>query len=47
MKRETVGAALRDTLPVLTGYLVLGMGFGVIMQANGFGILLPTAPCST
>ena len=30
---------LRDTLPVMTGYLVLGMGFGMIMEANGFGLL--------
>lgn len=27
------------TLPVLTGYLVLGFGFGIIMKSNGFGIL--------
>lgn len=32
--------ALKDTIPVLTGYLVLGFGFGIIMKANGFGILL-------
>lgn len=31
--------AFTDTLPVLTGYLVLGFGFGIIMQSNGFGIL--------
>ena len=31
--------AFPDTLPVLTGYLVLGFGFGIIMQANGFGML--------
>ena len=35
--------ALRDTLPVLTGYLVLGFGFGIIMKANGFGIALTAA----
>ena len=35
--------ALKDTLPVLTGYLVLGFGFGIIMKANGFGILLTAA----
>ena len=26
------------TFPVLTGYLVLGMGFGILMIKNGFGI---------
>lgn len=28
-----------DTLPVMTGYLVLGFGFGIIVKVNGFGIL--------
>lgn len=27
------------TLPVLTGYLVLGFGFGIILKANGYGTL--------
>lgn len=31
-------SALRETLPVMTGYLVLGAGFSMIMKANGFGI---------
>lgn len=35
--------ALKDTLPVLTGYLVLGFGFGIIMKANGFGIFMALA----
>ena len=35
--------ALKDTVPVLTGYLVLGFGFGIIMKANGFGIALTAA----
>lgn len=35
--------ALKDTLPVLTGYLVLGFGFGIIMKSNGFGIALTAA----
>ena len=30
--------ALRDTIPVLSGYIVLGMGFGIIMQSNGYGV---------
>ena len=30
--------ALRDTVPVMTGYLVLGAGFGLLMRANGFGV---------
>lgn len=34
-------AALRDTVPVMSGYLVLGMGFGIVMKTNGFSFLLP------
>ena len=41
MEKGFVKTAFRDTVPVLTGYLVLGMGFGVIMNANGYGIILP------
>jgi 4-azaleucine resistance transporter AzlC len=28
-----------DTLPVMTGYLVLGFGFGIIIKAYGYGFL--------
>ncbi len=31
--------ALRDTLPVMTGYLFLGFGFGILLQQNGYGLL--------
>ena len=27
------------TIPVLTGYLVLGASFGIVMQSKGFGVL--------
>lgn len=37
MKNE-IKRALRDTVPVLSGYIVLGMGFGIIMQSNGYGV---------
>lgn len=36
---KTVKSAFRDTVPVLSGYLVLGFGFGIIMKAAGYGIL--------
>ena len=41
--KQLLKRALKDTLPVLTGYLVLGFGFGIIMKANGFGIALTAA----
>ena len=37
--KQTLRMAWVDTLPVMTGYLVLGFGFGIILKANGFGIL--------
>lgn len=40
---STLRRALKSTLPVLTGYLVLGFGFGVIMRAEGFGVLVTVA----
>ena len=35
--RCAVAAAFPHTVPVLTGYLVLGIAYGVLMQAKGFG----------
>lgn len=35
--------AFIDTIPVMTGYLVLGFGFGIIVKANGYSILLAFA----
>ncbi len=36
--KKTIRQAFIDTVPVLTGYIVLGFGFGIIIKANGFGI---------
>ena len=32
--------ALRDTLPVMTGYIVLGLGFGVLMASKGYNAFI-------
>ena len=37
--KATIRRAFLDTLPVMSGYLVLGFGFGILMKASGFGIL--------
>lgn len=37
MIKETVKYSIRDTIPVLSGYLVLGIGYGVLMKASGYG----------
>lgn len=36
--KKTVKQAFIATIPVLSGYLVLGFGFGIILKANGYGI---------
>ncbi len=35
--RRAVGAAFPHTIPVLTGYLVMGAAFGVLLASKGFG----------
>ncbi len=35
--------AFRDTVPVMTGYLFLGFGFGLLMQGEGYGLLWSVA----
>lgn len=41
--KKILKPAVVATLPVLTGYLVLGFGFGIIMKANGFSTALTFA----
>lgn len=38
--KKTAKIAFKDSLPVLAGYLVLGFGFGIMLKAGGYGILL-------
>ena len=40
MMKKTARQAFVDTIPVLTGYLVLGFGFGIILKANGYGVFV-------
>ncbi len=41
--KQTLRRAFVDTLPVMTGYLVLGFGFGLLMDASGFSVRLTAA----
>lgn len=43
MKKQALCAAFRDTVPVLTGYLFLGFGFGILMYQNHFSFLWSVA----
>ena len=36
---EIIKKAFTATIPVLSGYIVLGIGYGMIMASKGFGIL--------
>ena len=36
--RKAFGVAFPNTIPVLTGYLVLGIAYGVLMQTKGYGV---------
>jgi len=36
--KQTMRSAFLATLPVMAGYLVLGMGFGILMHSKGYGI---------
>ena len=38
MKKQALKVAFRDTIPVLTGYLFLGAGFGILLSEKGYGI---------
>ena len=39
MNKTLLRTAFLDTVPVMTGYVFLGFGFGILMQQNGFGVL--------
>ena len=38
MKQSIVRKAFKDTIPVMSGYLVLGIGFGVVLASRTSGI---------
>jgi len=39
LSKKLLRTAFLDTVPVMTGYVFLGFGFGILMQQNGFGVL--------
>lgn len=38
MTRKALTKTFLDTVPVLTGYLFLGMGFGILLNEKGYGV---------
>lgn len=43
MKKKAIRLAFLDTVPVMTGYVFLGFGFGILMHQNGYGALWAAA----
>ena len=43
MKKQSIRAAFLDTVPVMTGYLFLGFGFGILLDRSGYGLLWSVA----
>lgn len=41
--KSVIRKAFSDTIPVLTGYLVLGFGFGIILRSSGYSVVLAFA----
>ena len=39
MNQKTISLAFRASLPVMAGYLVLGLGFGVLLENQGYSFL--------
>ena len=43
MKKSTFRRAFLDTVPVMTGYVFLGFGFGILLYQSGYGLLWSAA----
>lgn len=43
--RGSLARAFRDTLPVMAGYIVLGIGFGILLSTKGYGVLWAFGMC--
>lgn len=37
--KRAIKAAFPHTIPVLTGFMVLGMAYGILMQTKGYGVI--------
>ena len=39
MKRKALKAAFPHTIPIMTGFMFLGMAYGIYMNASGFSFI--------
>ncbi len=37
--RDVIGKAFYKSVPVMAGYIVLGIGFGILLRNAGYGVL--------
>ena len=37
MNKKTIIYSIKSALPVITGYIVLSIGFGLLLQDKGYG----------
>lgn len=38
-RNKTIAYSFRSSLPVMAGYIVLGIGFGILLQSKGYGVV--------
>ena len=38
-REMTAKYAFKQSIPIMAGYIVFGMGFGVLLEAKGYGVL--------
>ena len=43
LRNRTIRQAFLKSIPVLAGYVVLGIGFGILMRDAGYGVLWTAA----
>ena len=43
MRKNAIRTAFLDTVPVMTGYVFLGFGFGILLHQNGYGLIWSAA----
>lgn len=43
MRKSALRTAFLDTVPVMTGYVFLGFGFGILLHQNGYGLIWSAA----
>ena len=39
ISKDIVKKAFKATIPVMTGYLVLAIGFGILLKTKGYGLV--------